>query len=101
MQADISSSAEIGGSIWACLVDSDSGLMLASEGGGALDLGAASALNSQVVRARRQAIDVLQRDDRIDDILITLGKQLHLICPREQSPDVLIDVALDKAKANL
>jgi predicted regulator of Ras-like GTPase activity (Roadblock/LC7/MglB family) len=101
MQTNLSSAAEIGGFIGACLVDSDSGLMLASEGGGALDLEAASALNSQVVQAKLQAIEALGLDDHIDDILITLGKQLHLIRPLEKSPNVFIYVALDKKKANL
>ena len=101
MQTDISSSADISGFIGACLVDGESGLMLASEGGGKLDLEAASALNAQVVKAKLKAMETLGLNDRIDDILITMGKQLHLIRPLEKAPTTFLYVALDKKAANL
>jgi serine/threonine protein kinase/predicted regulator of Ras-like GTPase activity (Roadblock/LC7/MglB family) len=93
--------AEIGGFIGGCLVDSDTGLMMASEGGAGFDLEAASAANTEVVKAKLQAIKLLGLDDHIDDILISLGKQLHLIRPLEKSPAIFIYVALDKKAANL
>ena len=102
MRTDISDATQIAGFIGACLVDSDSGLMLASEGGGGkLDLDTAAALNTQVVKAKRQAIETLGLNDHIDDILITLGKQLHLIRPLEKNPAMFLYVALDKRAANL
>ena len=101
MRTDISGTSEINGFIGAALVDSDSGLMLASEGGGKLDLEAAAALNTQVVKAKRQAMELLGLNDEIDDILITLGKQLHLIRPLEKAPSMFLYVALDKKGANL
>ncbi len=102
MHTDISDVHGISGFIGACLVDSDSGLMLASEGGGGrLDLEAASALNTQVVKAKLQAIETLGLNDGIEDILITLGKQLHLIRPLEANPAMFLYVALDKKAANL
>ena len=102
MRIDISAASEINGFIGACLVDSDSGLMLASEGGGGkLDLNAAAALNTQVVKAKLQAIETLGLNDGIEDILITLGKQLHLIRPLENNPSTFLYVALEKKGANL
>jgi predicted regulator of Ras-like GTPase activity (Roadblock/LC7/MglB family) len=101
MRTDISATAEIAGFIGACLVDSDSGLMLASEGGGKLDMEAAAALNTQVVKAKLQAMEVLGLNDHIDDILITMGKQIHLIRPLESAPTTFLYVALDKKGANL
>ena len=102
MRTNISETVGIAGFIGSCLVDSDSGLMLASEGGGErLDLEAASALNTQVVKAKLQAIETLGLNDGIEDILITLGKQLHLIRPLEANPNVFLYVALDKKTANL
>ena len=98
---DISALSEIKGFIGACLVDSETGLMMASEGGGDLDLEAAGAANTEVVRAKLAAIEMLGLDDGIDDILITLGKQFHLIRPLEKNPTVFVYVALDKKSANL
>jgi predicted regulator of Ras-like GTPase activity (Roadblock/LC7/MglB family) len=92
---------EIGGFIGACLVDSETGLMMASEGGGSLDLDAAGAANAEVVKAKLNAIKLLNLKDHIDDILITLGKQFHLIRPLEKTPSIFIYVALDRKAANL
>ena len=101
MAVDIKGLNEISGFIGACLVDSDTGLMMASEGGGSLDLEAAGAANTEVVKAKLAAIKMLKLNDHIDDILITLGKQFHLIRPMEKSPTVFLYVALDRKAANL
>ena len=101
MSLNISELTEISGFIGACVVDSDTGLMLASEGGGKLDLEAAGAANTQVVKAKLQAIETLALDDAIEDILITLGMQFHLIRPLEKNPSIFIYVALEKKAANL
>lgn len=101
MTIDIAKASDIAGFIGACLVDSDSGLMLSSVGGGGIDMEAAAALNTQVIKAKQQAIETLGLDDSIEDILMTLGKQLHLIRPLEKSPSVFIYVVLDKKLSNL
>ena len=101
MSIDITALSSIGGFIGACLVDSETGLMMASEGGGSLDLEAAGAANTEVVKAKLAAIEMLGLNDSIDDILITLGKQFHLIRPLEKTPTVFLYVALDKKSANL
>jgi predicted regulator of Ras-like GTPase activity (Roadblock/LC7/MglB family) len=98
---NISEVNELQGFIGACLVDSDTGLMLASEGGGKLDLEAASALNTQVVKAKLAAIEALKLDDQIEDILISLGKQYHLIRPLAKNPTMFLYTALDRKTANL
>jgi predicted regulator of Ras-like GTPase activity (Roadblock/LC7/MglB family) len=98
---DISSLSDLSGFIGGCVVDSETGLMLASEGGGGLDLETAGAANTEVVKAKLAAIAQLDLDDAIEDILITLGKQFHLIRPLEKNPTVFMYVALDKKSANL
>jgi predicted regulator of Ras-like GTPase activity (Roadblock/LC7/MglB family) len=65
MSTNIAATNEIAGFIGACLVDSESGLMLASEGGGKIDLEAAAALNTQVVKAKLQAIETLGLNDQL------------------------------------
>lgn len=101
MTIELNDLRDIGGFIGGCVVDSETGLMMGSEGGNGFDLEAASAANTEVVRAKLRAIDILGLDDHIDDILISLGKQLHLIRPLEKAPSVFLYVALDKKAANL
>ena len=101
MSTSIAATTQISGFIGACLVDGDSGLMLASEGGGRLDLNMVAALNTDFVKAKQNAIDQLGLNQNIEDILITLDKQIHLIRPLEANRSIFIYVALDKDKANL
>lgn len=101
MALDITGLNEIAGFIGGCLVDSETGMMLAAVGGGKFDLEAASAANTEVVRAKIRAIEMLGLNDSIEDILITLGKQYHLIRPMEKTPTIFLYVALDKKLANL
>ena len=101
MAINIKALNEIGGFIAACLVDSETGLMMASEGSGSFDIECAAAANTEVVKAKLNAISLLKLNDSIEDILITLGKQYHLIRPMEKTPTVFIYVVLDRKSANL
>lgn len=102
MSTDISDLKKISGFIGACLVDSETGLMLASENGtGKFDLEAAGAVNAEVVRAEKAALEALGLDDTVEDILITLGEQIHLIRPLGANPGVFVYVALNKKASNL
>ena len=89
------------GFLAAALVDAETGMVLGTEGNTALNMDVAAAANTEVVRAKRKAIAALALDDSIEDILITLGKQYHLIRPMKERPMVFFYVALDRAKANL
>jgi hypothetical protein len=53
------------------------------------------------VKAKHKAIKVLELDQMIEDILITLEKQYHLIRPLEKNPSLFVYLALDKKAANL
>jgi predicted regulator of Ras-like GTPase activity (Roadblock/LC7/MglB family) len=101
MAIDLKGLNEITGFIAGCLVDSDTGLMMASEGSGSFDIEGAAAANTEVVKAKRAAMKMLKLNDNIEDILISLGKQYHLIRPLEKTPAVFIYVALDRKAANL
>lgn len=101
MSHDIAALNEIGGFIGACLINSETGLMMASEGGSSLDMETAGAVNTEVVKAKLNAIKIPKLNNHIDDILITRGKQYHLIRPLEKTPSVFLYVALDRKAANL
>ncbi|WP_084105409.1 hypothetical protein [Demequina sp. NBRC 110056] len=92
----------IDGAIGAALVDYDSGMTLATAGNG-IDLELAAAGNTEVVRAKLRVMDSLGLDDSIEDILITLGAQIHLIrlVTAPNGHGLFIYVALDRSRSNL
>ena len=92
----------IDGAIGASLVDFESGMPLGLAGGNdKFNLDVASAGNTQVVKAKLGVMDSLNLGTNIEDILITLGTQYHLIRPLTKSKSLFLYLALDRKKANL
>jgi len=95
----------IEGALGAALVDWDSGMSLGTLGGGKyLDMDLAAAGNTEVVRAKMRTVQSLNLNDMIEDILITLGKQYHLIrllTNSDGAHNLFLYLALDRSKANL
>lgn len=88
------------GAMCAAIVDSSSGMILGSAGSG-VDLEVAAAGNTEVVRSKMKVMRALSLNDVIEDILITLGKQYHIIRPSSRKEGVFIYFVLDKQKSNL
>lgn len=92
------------GAIGTALVDYTSGMALGTVGGGKdLDLTVAAAGNTDVVRAKVRTMEHLGLKDDIEDILITLGTQYHLIrlLKGRGTNGLFLYLALDKQRANL
>ncbi len=91
---------QIDGALAVAVVDSNSGMVLGKAGGG-IDLDVAGAGNTEVVRAKMKTMKSLGLKDAIEDILITLTKQYHIIRPMAERPGVFIYLVLDRAKSSL
>ncbi len=82
------------------VVEIASGLALGTFTDGTLDPEIASAHNVEVVKSKLKAIDALGLKEKIDDILITLTYQYHLINCNDEGTH-MIYVAASRTKANL
>lgn len=91
---------DIDGILGACVADYTSGMALGHIGAG-VDLELAAAGNSEVVKAKLKTMKSLGIKGEIEDILITLQDQIHIIRPSSKNVGIFVYVVLDKNKANL
>ena len=106
MMADVKESLNaamgIEGAVGVALVDYSSGMCLGMAGGNAgLNMEVAAAGNTAVVRAKMKVIKDLGLKDGIEDILISLGRQYHIIRPLRKSPTLFLYLATDRDRSNL
>lgn len=88
------------GAMGSCIVEYTSGMILGSTGSG-VDLELAAAGNSEVVKAKMNTMKSLNIKGDIQDILITLDEQIHIIRPTTQHEELFIYLVLDSEKSNL
>ena len=90
----------VDGAMCCAVVDANRGMLLGGTGAG-VDLDIAAAGNTEVVRAKMKTMSLLKLNDSIEDILITLGKQYHIIRPMAKKAGLFLYLVLDKNRSNL
>jgi hypothetical protein len=90
----------VDGAMACALVDGNSGMVMGKAGAG-IDLDIAAAGNTEVVRSKMKTMKALGLKEEIDDILISLVTQYHVIRPLAAVPGVFVYMVLDKARSNL
>ena len=104
MDIALKDAMQIDGALGVALVDYTSGMALGTAGGGRdFDMSVAAAGNTDVVRAKLRTIELLGLQDKIEDVLITLDNQYHLIRPitSRSGQGLFLYLALAKGRANL
>lgn len=93
---------EIPGFIAAAIVDSNNGMIFVSEVREDFAIEMAAAANTEVVKAKLRAMkEIGLGNDYIDDILITLGTQYHIIRPLKINPSIFIYIAVSNKSVNI
>jgi hypothetical protein len=104
MDTALKEAMQIDGATGVALVDYTSGMALGTLGTSKdFDLSVAAAGNTEVVRAKMRTIDMLKLKESIEDILITLASQYHLIRPLSgrAGQGLFLYLVLIKDRANL
>lgn len=92
--------ADTPGFIAASLVDLESGMTLgARTSRGDFDLTAASAYNSEMVKQKLKIMKALNLRTHLEDMLLTLGDQIHVI--KLIGTGTFIYLAVDRSQSNL
>lgn len=91
---------KINGAMAAALVDWKSGMTLGTIGSG-MNIDLAAAGNTNVVRSKLSVMRDLKLKGTIEDILITLSEQYHLIRLLHGNANLFLYLALDREQANL
>ncbi|MGK5680591.1 hypothetical protein [Actinoplanes sp. URMC 104] len=104
IETSLKEAMTIEGAIGVALVDYTSGLTLGVMGGGLnMDMNVAAAGNTDVIRAKVRTLEMLGLPDSVEDILITLDSQYHLIrlLQGRGNEAFFLYLALNKSRANL
>jgi hypothetical protein len=93
--------ADMSGFIAASVVDLESGMTLAAKSARSdFDLAVASAYNSELVKQKLKIVKALGLKTTLEDVLLTLGDQLHLI-KIFPGGHTFLYLAADRASTNL
>jgi hypothetical protein len=91
----------IRGAVGASIVHDASGVPLGTIGGEDLDMELAGAGSAVVVQTQKQLLEDLAPEEQIEDVLISLGQQYHLIRFFHETENIFTYVVLNRDDANL
>lgn len=92
----------VSGFLGAALYDIDAQVCLASvDGDVRAQVTTAVGHHADMVLAKRRTLSNLQLDDEIEDIVISLGREYHLLRLCRRQPRLFFFLSLDRSKANL
>lgn len=99
----LSTFLELDGAIAIAVVDSSNGMTVAHAQREPFEIELAGAANTEVVRSKLRAVSQLGLGMKVEDILITLTGQFHLIrlSERPELEGLFFYVVLDRARGNL
>lgn len=104
MESSLKEAMQIEGAMGVALVDYTSGMALGSLGSTKdFDLTVAAAGNTDVVRAKLRTLEMLKLKESIEDILITLAAQYHVIRPltSRNTQGLFLYLVLIRSRSNL
>ncbi len=102
VKESLNAAMAIDGALGVALVDYTSGMCLGIAGGNPnLNMEVAAAGNTAVVRAKMKVMKDLGLKDGIEDILISLGRQYHILRPLKKAPNLFLYLATDRERSNL
>jgi predicted regulator of Ras-like GTPase activity (Roadblock/LC7/MglB family) len=97
----VSALMAIDGALRACIVDGTTGMILAKSTGSSVNLDIAAAGNTEMLRAKSKTMKALGLKESIEDVLITLDTEFHILRPTKARSSVFLYAAFDKASSNL
>src|SRR5271165_1980778 len=100
LESSLNALMGLGGAMCAAGVDYNSGMVVGSKGKG-VDMDIAAAGNTEILRAKWRTMKDLDMTGSIEDILITLEGQYHILRLTQFSKDLFIYLVLDKEAGNL
>ncbi len=101
VQESLARALAIDGAVGATLIDYASGGCLGAQGGQKIDMELAGAAVTEVIRSKKRIIDNLGLDESIDEIIVTLDGQYHLIQSFERHDDIFSYLILDREHSSL
>ncbi len=99
--ANLSRLERADGFLGAALFDINTNACVAAVERGADQLEQAALGHAAVVEAKRRTISNLQLNDELEDIVISLGREYHLLRLCRRRPQLFFFLTLDRARANL